>query len=615
MWRALLVIRLAVKDLRHRPAQSLLLLLAIATGASMLTLGLALGGTTNDPYARTRAATNGPDLVAEVAPPDALGSGSGQTRPGSAGPGSAGPGSQSNVADPAALVPLEHDPGVTGHAGPFPMTWGLVRLATGEGSALVVGRDSATSSVDRPQLLQGRWVRPGGVVVEAGFAAAAGIRIGDPLSIGGRSYEVVGTAVTASIPTYPDGCHYLGCFLVGRIGDHDPGLIWVPATDVQDIAAANDEPLFYLLDLTLRDPTGAPAFANRHAADAAATGTTLFTWQGIRDADAGVVGTVQQILFTGSLLLDLLALMSVAVLVGARMVEQTRRVGLLKAVGATPELVAAVLLVEHALIAMCGAGAGLLAGWLAAPSIDGPGAGLLGAAGAVSLTGSTIVVVAAVALVVALVATSVPAVRAARQSTVAALEDAARPPRRRDAVVRVSRRLPATLLVGLRLALRRPRRMVASALSIAVTTFGLVAVVTVDMTGWSLGPRAVQATAIVSVMLIALAAANAAFIAWATAIETRRPAALMRALGATPAQVTAGLSLAQLGPAIVGALVGIPVPIVLYLRGGRLSTVPPVVPLAAVVIVTLLAFGALTAAATLAASRGQVADVLELERG
>ena len=66
-------------------------------------------------------------------------------------------------------------------------------------------------------------------------------------------------------------------------------------------------------------------------------------------------------------------------LVGGRMAEQTLRVGLLKAVGGTPRFVAVVVLFEHALIGLCAAGVGLLAGWLAAPLIGSPGAGLLSA--------------------------------------------------------------------------------------------------------------------------------------------------------------------------------------------------------------------------------------------
>ena len=64
MGKHLLVWRLAVKDIRHRPVLAALLLVAIAAGAATLTLGLALRGTTDNPYARTRAATNGPDVVA-----------------------------------------------------------------------------------------------------------------------------------------------------------------------------------------------------------------------------------------------------------------------------------------------------------------------------------------------------------------------------------------------------------------------------------------------------------------------------------------------------------------------------------------------------------------------
>ncbi len=45
-----------------------------------------------------------------------------------------------------------------------------------------------------------------------------------------------------------------------------------------------------------------------------------------------------------SWLLGMLAIASVAVLVGGRMAHQTRRVGLLKAVGGTPRLASAVLL-------------------------------------------------------------------------------------------------------------------------------------------------------------------------------------------------------------------------------------------------------------------------------
>ena len=45
------------RDLRYRPAQAVLLLLAITAATATLTLGLALHGVTSQPYQRTRAAT------------------------------------------------------------------------------------------------------------------------------------------------------------------------------------------------------------------------------------------------------------------------------------------------------------------------------------------------------------------------------------------------------------------------------------------------------------------------------------------------------------------------------------------------------------------------------
>ena len=185
----------------------------------------------------------------------------------------------------------------------------------------------------------------------------------------------------------------------------------------------------------------------------------------------------------------------------------------------------------------------------------------------------------AVALAVAIVSTFVPAIRAARESTVAALEDSPRPPRRSEAVIGLSARLPGPLLLGVRLAIRRPRRLILSVFSVAVTTSGLVAVLIVHAQSatWSLGPQVLQATTIISVMLVILAAVNATFIAWTTSLETRHAAAIARAFGATPEQITAGLSVAFLPPALLGALLGIAGGIGIYdgaRSGGGATTLP-----------------------------------------
>ncbi len=613
MGKVLLVCRIAVKDIRLRPARAVLLLLAIATGTATLALGLALRGTADSPYARTRAATNGPDVVAVVFP---NGSPAGPAT--SAGPGSPGGQAVPGSASTSGLAALEHAHGVAAYSGPFPVTWTELRAGRVTGSAEVEGRALAPSSVDRPKLLAGRWVRPGGVVVEASFASALGIHVGDRLGLGGRSFEVAGVAVTAAIPDYPDVCSHLGCFLANGISAYNPGLVWTTKADAAWIARGQDStPLAYFLNLRLSDPARASAFADRYDASAAPTAPYLYSWQHIRAGDAQVIVKVQQVLYFGSALLALLAIASVVVLVGGRMAEQTRRVGLLKAAGAAPGLVAAVLLFEHLLVGLGAAGAGLAAGWLTAPLIDGPGAGLIGAPAAPSLTAGTAGVVLAFALAVAAMATAVPAIRAARQSTVAALEDAPRAPRRGGAVIRISAHLPVAFLLGTRLAVRRPRRLLLTVFSIAVTTSGLVVVLVWHATAGNFaGARVTHAATVVSVMLVILAAVNTIFVAWATALDARHPAALARALGATPDQLTVGLSAAQLLPALAGALLGMAAGIFSYeapRNGGGPAAIVPVSWLAVLLAGTLLIVALLTAIPSRIGTRRSAADVLRAE--
>jgi putative ABC transport system permease protein len=59
MGRALLIGRLAAGDLRRRPGEGALLLIALTAAAATLTLGLVVRGVTDKPYERTRKATAG----------------------------------------------------------------------------------------------------------------------------------------------------------------------------------------------------------------------------------------------------------------------------------------------------------------------------------------------------------------------------------------------------------------------------------------------------------------------------------------------------------------------------------------------------------------------------
>jgi ABC-type lipoprotein release transport system permease subunit len=561
MGRILLICRLAVRDLRKRPGEAALLLLAMAAATTTLTLGLVLHGVTEKPYQSTRAATAGPDIVASRGPQH------GDT------PG----------VDPAILRKLAGEAGVAGSSGPYPYTQKRVTTGGLTVPAWLQGRDTGSAPVDQPRLTAGEWARPGGAVLEASFAKAVGARAGDQIDIGGRQFTVAGVAATAATGPYPKVC-FAPCYYGAAkppmpdeqtgppVGDVEPhkdwflpgpaGLIWLTEADVR--ALAEPDSLGYVLNLRLTDPTTAPAFAAAHVSVGDDAALAVATWQDVQSANSWVIESKRFSLLLGSWLLMLLALASIVVLVGGRMAAQVRRVGLLKAVGATPALVAVVLLAEHIAIALLASAVGLVTGRLLAPLLTAPGAGLIGRAGPVPFTALTVALVVAVGLGIAAVATFVPAVRAARTGTVQALADVARPPRRTARLISFSARLPVPLLLGLRLAARRPRRTWLAVFAVAVTISGIVAALATrahrfEEAAPGVDPRIAmsQGLLVMTVMLTVQAVVNAICLAWASTLDTRQSAALARAFGATPAQVSAGLAAAQLLPALGGAVLGL----------------------------------------------------------
>ena len=613
MGKLLLVSRLGVKDVRHNRAETVLLLVAIAAAATTLTVALALHGVTSQPYLATRAATAGPDVVAAV--------------------------QQQNV--PAQLTALEHAPGVVGYSGPYLFAFPQLLVGGHSDPVLAEGRDASIASVDQPKLIEGRWVRKGGVVIERSLADLLGLKVGErvsldhfiggggpglaggPSGLAGPSFEVTGIAVTAALQP-----SLLSTF-AHPSGFPESGLVWVTRSAAAQLANSEGGATGFTLNLKLADPSAAPAFAAAHQLGSE---VALISWQSIAANEGLIISIEQAILLTGSSLLGLLALASVVLLVGGRMEQQTRRVGLLKAVGATPALVTAVLLAEQVALALVAAAVGLVIGRLAAPLLTNPSASLVGAPGAPTLDLSTIGFVIAVAVAVAVLATFVPAIRAARTSTVSALADAAPAPRRGRLSIAISSRMPVPLLLGLRLASRRRRRAVLSAASIAITVGALVTVLMfrrarhalVSSSGSYLyrfsGPgdplweRGMDVMLVFTVALVLLALINAVLVTWATVQDARHASAVERALGASPDQVGLALVVAQLLPAVPGAILGVPLGVGLYVAVGRhASTVPSAPALVAVLLVTLIVVALLTAIPAWIGARRPVAEILQAE--
>jgi ABC-type antimicrobial peptide transport system permease subunit len=548
MGPTLLVVRLALRDLRRRRTEAALLLIAILAATTTLTLGLVVHDAASDPYRSTRAATKGPDVVAATGP----------------------------FASRADLEELATADGVTEHSGPYPVIAAKVEASGRTSDVQVVGRDTAIASVDQPDVTQGSWVSDGGVVLEAAFASSLDVRVGNSVTLGGRPFKVVGLAVTAAMPPYPSTTCIVtvGCVNGALPQDrglppgllHNAGLAWLTQADVRSLAPAQDA-IAYVMNLKLSQAEDAEAFVTANTDENTGAMMSLQTWQSIL-ADATELARDSQILLLiGAWLLGLLAVASLSVLVGGRVAEQTHRTGLLKAVGGTPGLVAAVLLAEYLLVALVAAAGGLAIGALTAPLLTESSAGLIGSAGTPSLTWSTVGLVTGVALGVAVLATAVPGMRGARTSTVSALADAARPPHRIGWLIALSARLPVPLLLALRVAARRPRRTVLVVVSIAVTVSGIYillvlnAFLTEQPTIRAYTEAQVEVLrhvlAVWTVILLALAAVNAVVITWATVLDNRHASALVRALGATPRDVSTATAAAQVLPALLGAVLGI----------------------------------------------------------
>ncbi len=581
---ARLALRLAARDLRYRPGTLALAMLALLAATTTLTLAVAVRGSAEVPWDRTFAATAGPDAVVTSY--------------------------RDTPASRAELARIAAAPEVAGTAGPYPllaMPAGALVAAGHRIDVEVVARDAAPAAVDRPYLTGGGWIRPGAVVVEQSFADALGVAPGDQLSIAGQPLRVAGVAVTTSRQPTPFS---------------DPGLVWATRADTARLTPAA-ETRGLLLMLRLSDPAAAPAFAAAHTPPVDDPTVIVEDWQSTRlDALTDVL-FAQFGLIVGAVSLALLAAASVAVGVAGRMAAQARRAGVLKAVGATGRFVAAVLLVEYLGLALLTGAAGLLAGALLAPWLAQPVSGVLGSAAPARPGWATAGLVLGTAGLLVGGSALLPALRRSRASTVRALAGPARAPRRSRRLIGLSARLPVPLLLGVRLAARRPARAALSAAGLSVTVAAVVVALWMQagidgdttQVAAALGRHAVTYDKLRLVTyafigaLVVLAAVNAVLVAWATALDNARTAALARALGATPGQVTLGLTLAGVLPAAGAVLVGVPAGFLVFTvaaatagTGGG-SPTPAATGLLALLPATLLLVAGLTAVPSRLAGR------------
>jgi len=541
-----LVVGLAWRNVRHRPWQALLLLFSLSLATTTITLGLALADVGGRSWDRVSRATNGShvDAGAEISP-------------------DMSPARLERVR--AELARLGDAPGVIAVGGP----WRQAQVdAEIDGVPLrlrVQVRDTGSAAVDQPLVTAGHWLDGrDGVVLEDGFAAAAGLRPGDTITIAGQRVPVRGAALTVDVGPYPTD---------------QPAWVWISPATAAWLGAALDSGA-YELGLRLADPDQAESFAAAHPEVGG-------TWQEDKSEAVADIEELAAVFGILAFFVVVLTIGTAVILVAGRMAAQVRQVGTLKAVGATPGQVTCVLLVEYVAVALLATAVGLAAGTLLTPPLARL-TDVLSVYGAQTppITWPRAATAFAVTTAVVVLATVRPALRGVRRSTLRSLASNTRPPHRPGRLTRAITGLPLPLPVwlGLRAANRRRGRFLANTLGL---TIGITLLITalalrtgVDAfhrQDLSLEPDAISRAAdianqdrvsslgfTVAAFLIALALINATVAAVFAAHDHARNHAIMRTVGATPGQTVTAFLVAQLTACLLACALGIPLGVAFY---------------------------------------------------
>ena len=335
-------------------------------------------------------------------------------------------------------------------------------------------------AMSAPLVVAGTWLRssaPDGVVLEASFAQAAHVGVGDRITVDGIDgtrvpMRVIGLADTADQGFYPQWT---------------PGLIWVQhglLTQVEpnpsetqeivglrlydDSAVATGQVVQTIW--TLYNGTGENSAVERYS-----------TWQQVKDSMASNDRLLGLLLALFGIIALVAAPCAIANVTAGRVLVQRQDIAMLKALGFTPGQVVRMLLAEQTLLGAAGAGLGLIAARImTSPEFARPPDGT--PVGLAPLSGAWMALIGVGAVLTVAIATVIPAWWAGRVSPVAAVQPS--PPRGHlSLIARLSLlfHLPAALVLGARDSLTRR-------LSAGLTVFGLaipMAMITIALTCWS----------------------------------------------------------------------------------------------------------------------------------
>jgi putative ABC transport system permease protein len=442
-------LRWARADLRARRGQALVTVVVVAGVVAALVLATMLLEGAINPWQGLFARTHGADLVVYF----------------------------SYGTDTGKLSKL---PGVRAVDGPFQAAPATLEQGPVKSPVQLTAMGQIPPEMSTPLVVAGTWLRrsaPHGVVVEASFAAAVHVRVGDEISVqsvdaGAVRMTVIGIADTADQGFYPQWT---------------PGLIWVlpPVLSAVEPATGERE---YVVGLRLAD--AAPVAAGLavqeiyNAYDGPSENSVVqrfSTAQQVENSMASDDRLLGLLLALFGIIALCAAPCAIANVTAGRVLMHRQDIAMLKALGFTPGQVIRMLLAEQTALGVAGALCGVaLARVVTSPEFIRPPDGT--PVGLAPLPGSWVTLIAAGTVLTVAVATVIPAWWAGLVSPVAAVQ--ASPPRGHLSLIArlgLLVHLPAPLVLGVRDSLTRR-------LPALLTVFGVaipMAMITIALTCWS----------------------------------------------------------------------------------------------------------------------------------
>ena len=426
---------------------------------------------------------------------------------------------------------------------------------------------------------------PDELVLERSLARRLGVEPGDGISVqttdGLRIFTVAGLAVVPSGEPYPEsqpGLAFLSREGIALIQPDETGLRWIEAVRLADAEAVR---AFELQAAGLFEP-----------------GTVFFDdWRDQRADATERNRTTAIVLSTFSVILLVAVGFVLGVLVGSRVVARYREIGLLKAVGLTPAQVSALFLVEQLALGLVGALAGVAGGAVLTPALVKSSAELVGG---VPVEVSPVRLVVAVLVVEAVIAvvTVLASLRGSRFTVVHALAAGGGRSAQSGLGRLAGLREPLPLWLGVKDALARPGRAIATTLALALAVGSLVAGLAMEATirheerveavqqasealpadPAGLAPSRPDPVVVgdlgrqqirpvvhgLNGLLVAVAIANLLAVALLAVRERVRDLGVLRAVGLTPRQVTGSVLAGHGALGVLAALIGIPLGLALF---------------------------------------------------